>query len=260
MKKIILLNIFILWLVVAINAQPTFSTEPRVFTAEDEVTLTVDVSGTSLEGHAGSVFIWAWIAEGCSSDCDAPSNVDNPSGEVAEDAQMNRSESNPNIYTKTFVPQDFFSKSPAELVRIGFKLKSAAWSDGKQTDNDAFLSVAPLTFTPVVNRVFPNKATADDVITLYLDQKLSDAPEVKYAMGNFTVEARAFNEAGEQVGDVFSSDIQNEGNGLHQVRMIPSFSIPNADGDIATIKYAFISKSNPSVKTQEFELILLDLK
>jgi len=259
MKKIILVNIMILLIVVAVNAQPTVSTDPKVFTAEDEITLTVDVTGTSLEGHTGDVWIWSWIAEGCSSDCDAPTNVD-PAGEAAEDAKMTRSENDPNVYTITFIPQVFFNKSPAELQRLGFKLKSQNWGDGKQTDTDAFLSIAPLTFTPVVNRVFPNKATEDDVVTLYLDQKLSDSPEVKYELADFSVEVNAYDESDQQLGDAFVADMVNEGNGLHQIRIIPSYSIPNVSEDIASIKYIFTSKDDADIQTQEFQLVFLDLK
>ena len=56
------------------------TTSPAVFTAEDEVTLTFDVTGTEkLDGYTGDVWLWTWVSEGCSADCDAATNV-NPAG------------------------------------------------------------------------------------------------------------------------------------------------------------------------------------
>jgi hypothetical protein len=260
MKKIILIKIMVLLIVVAVNAQPILSTEPRVFTAEDEVTLNIDVTGTGLDGFTGDVWMWSWIIEGCTSDCEAPSNV-NPAQsdtELTENAKMTRSATNPNVYTITLVLQDFFAKSPSELKTIGFLLKGNDWSLGQTSD--ASYNVTPLTFTPVVNRVFPNKATEDDVVTLYLDQKLSDSPEVKYELADFSIEVKAYNEADQQLGDAYVADMVNEGNGLHQIRIIPSYSIPNVSEDIASIKYVFTSKDDAEIQTQEFQLIFLDLK
>jgi len=118
----------------------TFSTDPAFPTADASLTLTVDASGTSLEGHGGDVWIWAWLPD-CSSDCDAPTNVD-PATAAEDDAKMTRSGSDPDVYSITFTPTTFFDKSDEEITQIGFKLKSEAWSDNLQTDVDLFFDLS----------------------------------------------------------------------------------------------------------------------
>lgn len=258
MKKFIYILLFIVGSAELALAQPTYSTDPDSFTAEDEVTLTVDVTGTSLEGYTGDVWIWSWIAEGCSSGCDAPTNIDPAGGDDTEDAKMTRSETNPNVYSITFVPVDFFGKSPSELKKIGFKLKSESWGDGKQSDNDVVIEIEPLTFVPTIDRKFPTKATANDVITLYLDQMLAEDLDLKYELADFEVSITAYNSDGVQVGDTVTKDAVNEGEGVHYTRILPQFTF-NVD-NIASIRYRFISKDNSEVQSDEFSYEFLDLK
>ncbi|MEO1654938.1 MAG: hypothetical protein AAFU64_15430 [Bacteroidota bacterium] len=219
MKKLLFTLILSFGFSLGLWAQPVVSTEPASFTAEDEITLTVDVTGTSLAGHTGDVWIWAWISEGCSADCDAPTNI-NPATPDQDAAKMSRSESNPDVYTITFVPTSFYGKAPSELVRLGFKLKSADWGDGKQSDNDAFLDVDPLEFVPAVNRVFPSKVTQDDAVSLYLDQTLAETQELQFATGDFSVEIKAYDANGNEL-DSMQKDATNQGSGGHLVRIIP---------------------------------------
>ncbi len=148
----------------------TVTTSPAVFTAEDEVTLTIDVTGTDLEGYTDDVWIWAWISTGCSSDCNAPTNV-NPASEAQTAALVTRDETDPNVYTFTMVPTAFYGKSPAEIQEIGMLLKGRDWSNG-QTGN-TLLAVQPLEFIPTENRNFPIKFTQDDIVTFNYDQSLA---------------------------------------------------------------------------------------
>lgn len=239
-------------------AQPTFSTSPSSFTAEDEVVLTVDVTGTTLDGYSGDVWMWSWVAEGCSTACDAPSNIDPAGSKETEDAKMTRDESNPNVYTITFTPVDFFAKSASELKKIGFKLKSESWDDGKDSGSDAILSVEPLTFTPTVDRRFPTKATSEDVITLYLDQSLADEPDLKYQLGQFEVQINALDSEGNILATI-TKDAINESEGLHFVRVLPVFDF-STTSEITALTYTFISKDNPEINSPEFSIEFLNLK
>lgn len=237
-------------------AQPTSTVDPQVFTAEDEITLSVDVTGTSLANHTGDVWIWAWIFQGCSSNCDAPTNV-NPANGTISDALMQRDANNPNVYTISFVPTEFFAKAPAEIQKIGFKLKSQDWADNKQSDVDIILNVEPLVFTPKVSRTFPTKVTQHDVITLYLDQKLAVAPALKYELSDFTVAIEAYNANDEMVGSVVTKDAVNQGNGEHYIRIIPTYDFETVGLD--HLRYRFISKNNAEVESEWFDVLLLDL-
>jgi hypothetical protein len=237
-------------------AQPTYSVNPPVFTAEDEITITVNVTNTSLKDYTGDVWMWAWISLGCSSGCDAPTNI-NPASAAISDALMTRDPNNANIYSITLVPQDFYNKAPAEIQRMGFKLKSIDWADGKQTDSDALLNVQPLVFTPSVNRVFPSKVTKNDVVSLYLDQNEATEPELKYQVGEFSVEVKAYDVNGDQVGSTITMDALSQGSGVHSARLIPTYNF--GASAITKITYQFISKEDGDVKSSVFEAAFLDL-
>jgi hypothetical protein len=232
-------------------AQPTYVVSPPAFTAEDEITISVNVSETSLAGYTGDVWMWAWIAEGCSSGCDAPSNV-NPASAGAAAALMTRDEVNPDIYRITLVPSEFYKKAPSELKKMGFKLKSIDWADGKQTDSDVILSIDPLIFTPKVNRIFPTKVTKDDVVTLYLDQSVAASPALKYHLGDFLVTISAFDANGAQVGSVEDLTVVNAGNGLHYVRILPTYTF--GISEIESIRYRF-SSAVGDVNSDEFSFV-----
>lgn len=238
-------------------AQPQYSVNPPTFTAEDEITLTVDVSGTSLANYDGDVWIWSWIAEGCSASCDAPTNIDPAGNENTEGALMTRDLGNPNIYTKTLVLSAFFNKPPSEIKKFGLKLKSASWGDGKQSDVDIVISVEPLIFTPRLNRIFPTKVTKDDVVTLYLDQSQATDLDLKYELSDFSISITGHDAEGNEVGSaIVNADAVNQGNGVHYYRILPTFSLESSD--IAYIRYRFISKDDTNIQSDEFELVFFN--
>ncbi len=108
------------------------TTTPEFPQADESITFTVDVSGTALEGYADEVWIWTWIDQGTEA-IDAPTNV-NPATEAQSDALMTRSGSDPNVYTITFIPTDFFEQPASEIERLGLLLKGRDWSDGQTPD------------------------------------------------------------------------------------------------------------------------------
>lgn len=248
--KRLLLPILFLTGVVAAYAQPKATVAPPSFTAEDEITITVDVTGTSLAGYTGDVWMWAWISEGCPANCDAPTNVNPAGGASTEKAKMTHVSAN--VYSITIVPSAFYAKPPSEIKKIGLKLKSADWGDGKQSDTDVLINVEPLVFTPKVNRIFPTKVTKDDVVTLYLDQTVATVPALKYELSNFKVTIRAYNEANAEIGKIENAATVNAGNGLHYIRIMPSFNFSSSE--VRSIKYRF-SSAGSSVQSDEFSLV-----
>jgi hypothetical protein len=238
-------------------AQPTYSVNPPVFTAEDEITLTVNVANTSLANYGGNVWIWSWIAQGCSASCDAPTNINPASSPGADAALMTRDSDNPNVYSITLVLQDFFGKAPAEIQKFGLKLKSQDWGDGKQTDSDIVISVQPLVFTASVNRVFPSKVGRNDVVSLYLHQPEASSPALKYQVGSFSVEVKAYDAEGAQVGSTIIKDAVNKGSGVHVLRIVPTHNF--GVSTMTKVTYQFISKVNSDVKSDVFEAAFLDL-
>ncbi|MBT1696877.1 T9SS type A sorting domain-containing protein [Fulvivirgaceae bacterium PWU4] len=143
--RFFLKSFFILWGSIASFAQ-TVTTIPAIPRADQPVTITVDVTGTSLNNLAwdnstNPVWIWTWIADGCSSSCDAPTNV-NPATAAQDAAKVARVSINPDRYQITFTPTTFFNKPAAQIKKIGLKLKTRDWNGGKQTDNDRFIEFA----------------------------------------------------------------------------------------------------------------------
>jgi 1,4-alpha-glucan branching enzyme len=135
---------FILALLVsfAVKSQ-VVTTDPAFPIADQPVTITVDVTGTSLDKYPWDnstkpVYIWTWIHKAGSADIDAPTNV-NPATSAQAAAKCTRISTNPDKYQITFTPTTFFNKTAAEIPQIGLKLKTINWSDNKQTDVDKFI-------------------------------------------------------------------------------------------------------------------------
>lgn len=122
------------------------TTDPVLPQPDKPVTITVDVSGTSLAGFAWNntsnpVYLWAWLKNTGTADVDAPTNV-NPASSAQDGAKCTRISTNPDKYQITITPTTFFNKPANQITKIGIKLKSRNWSDNKQTDNDRFFDVS----------------------------------------------------------------------------------------------------------------------
>lgn len=90
----------------------TVTVSPAVPNPSQPVTITVDVTGTSLQGFAWNnttnpVWIWAWLEKGAA-DVNAPTNV-NPATSPGQDAaKCTRISVSPDVYQITFTPTVFF--------------------------------------------------------------------------------------------------------------------------------------------------------
>lgn len=143
MKRFLLVAVFLITVFTLASAQ-IVTTNPVIPRADQPVTITVNVTGTSLSGYnwnniTAPVWVWAWIQEGCPSGCDAPTNV-NPATSGQDVAKATRVNISPDIYTITFTPTTFFNKPASQLKTIGIKLKTRDWADNKQTDVDKFIT------------------------------------------------------------------------------------------------------------------------
>ena len=138
MKKI--LTPFLLILISYFAQSQTPTIEPTFFGADEEITITYDVTGTSLSALS-EAWIWMWVpGEGI----DAPSNI-NP-------ANSNSSATNPAKFTKstgsggevyfsiTLTPTEFLETSIENIESIGMLLKGNDWSNGQTDDFIAEIS------------------------------------------------------------------------------------------------------------------------
>lgn len=135
MKKIIIT--IVLFVVVQHVFSQAVTTDPVFPKADEPVTITVDVTGTGLSNFnwnnsTNPVYLWAWLPEGCSSNCDAPTNV-NPATSPAQDAAKAFRIST-NKYQITLTPTTFFNKPASEISKLGILLKAKDWTGGKTPD------------------------------------------------------------------------------------------------------------------------------
>ncbi|HYF70035.1 MAG TPA: alpha-amylase family glycosyl hydrolase [Ohtaekwangia sp.] len=169
MKKSLL--IFFSFVIVGVASAQVVTTDPFFPKSDEQITITVDVTGTSLDNFAWNnetnpVWIWAWIEEGCTSNCDAPTNV-NPATSAQNLAKATRVSTNPDKYQITFTPTVFFNRPSAELKKIGIKLKSRDWNDNKQSDNNRFIELDQQFTVSFASQLFePIFVNQNDALTI----------------------------------------------------------------------------------------------
>ena len=171
MKKIL----FLITIILAGNfafAQ-TASVNPLNFTAEDQITITFDLTGTTLGAGNEDVYIWGFVP-GC---CGSPLNDQNGFGfgnsnPLARCTRIGTTQR----FTYTLTPTTYMNKTAAQIgAQFGFLAKN---QNGSKQTGDIIKAVDPLTFNPSVFRPFPSKFTQDDVVTFFMDKNLLDASKV----------------------------------------------------------------------------------
>jgi hypothetical protein len=259
MKKIIsLLSIFTIVMCARSLAQVTFS--PPVFTAEDEVTLTVDVTGTPMAGQT-EVYIWAFSNPG--------------GGGPAKDGSSNGSWTNSNASGKMtaagtnkwsykFTGTVLFGLSPAELSNFGFLVKAKDGS--KQTPDYKPYNFDPLVFTPAKLRVFPSKVDKDDVVTVNFDRSLGTTVE-EQRMEPVSATITMFDDAGNQVGSPLTVNARKLDNTIWGASFIGTASFtPPAGRQLKKFKYKFngtvkdVTGALTTVSSSEVEMEYINLK
>lgn len=221
MKKIFSFILFVLFTALAGKAQVTFS--PSTFTAEDQVTLTVDVSGTPLAGQS-EAYIWIWANPGGVGPA--------PNGTVNGDwgnsgAAAKLTAAGTNKWSFTFTGTTLFGLTAGELHDFGFLVKTKNGSS-QTSDFKPFL-FDPLIFTPNKLRVFPSKVGSDDVVTVFFEKSLGTSTE-EQRMTPASVSVTMFDDAGTQVGNVLTLTASKKADNIWGASFIPSSSFTPAAG------------------------------
>jgi len=215
MKKLILSIIFILSAAFAFaQSNPSFS--PATFTAEDEVTITLDVTGTPLAGQ-DDVYIWIF------SNSDLPAEIPKKDGltngqwtSSSESAKMTKIASNK--FTFKFTGTTIFGQSPGELIHFGFLAKTKDGS--KQSQDYKPFKFDPLVFTPSQFRIFPSKLDATDVSTVYFHQNLATDQNLQ-RLFDVKVNLTFYNEANAVVGSKTAIVAVKESTSVYAYSFIP---------------------------------------
>ena len=115
-----------------VNAQ-TPSIEPEFFAADEEITITYNVTGSSL-ASLEEAYIWMWLPD---KGIDAPSNI-NPADsdpEATNQAKFEKlNENGQTLFRISLSPTTFFNQNAEDLTEIGMLLKGNDWSDGQTED------------------------------------------------------------------------------------------------------------------------------
>lgn len=220
-------NIFLLiaglLLVTGISAQ-TF--QPATFTAEDSVTITVDVTGTKMAGQT-EAYIWIFAYK-TDNPADGANNgiVNGEWGSSGPLAKMTNVGNNKWQFGFTN-GTTLFGKTPGEL-RFGFGFLVKNKGGSLQTNDYAGFKFDPIVFIPSAYRVFPGKLGASDVVNLYFHQDLATNVN-EQRMTPTTVTVALFDNANNPIGQPKTWNLTNEGNKVYSYSFIPNFSwtIPN---------------------------------
>ncbi len=251
-------TVFLLGTIVNCSAQVTFS--PPVFTAEDEVTLTVDVTGTAMAGQT-EAYIWSFSnTQGVGPARDGTTNGSwtnsNASGKMTA--------AGTNKWSFKFVGTALFGLTPAELKDFGFLAKSKDGS--KQTQDYKPFNFDPLVFTPSKLRIFPTKVDVDDVISLNYDRSLGATVD-EQRMTPVTAAIVMYDEANTQVGSPLTVNVSKTGDAIWTGSFVGTKSfVPTSGHKLAKFKYKFngtvkdVNGANVSVSTSESEVIYTTLK
>ncbi len=131
MKKLYILFFFLTTFAVSaqtVSLNPTVT--PALFRHNDPITVTYDVTGTSL-ATLTNAWIWVWIP---GKNIDAKFNI-NPATAGADAAKFTKSVvDGRTLFTITFTPADFFTTSIATETKIGMLLKANDWPNGQTSD------------------------------------------------------------------------------------------------------------------------------
>jgi hypothetical protein len=111
-----------------VTVDPTVS--PALFRYNDQITVTYDVTGTSLANLA-TAYIWVWIPD---KTINAQYNI-NPATTAANPAKFTKTVADgKTTFSITFKPSDFFTTSIATEKKLGMLIKGTDWSNGQSTD------------------------------------------------------------------------------------------------------------------------------
>lgn len=131
-KFIIILSLLLSATLHLVNAQ-TPTIQPEFFAADEEITITYNVTGTALSS-LDEAYIWMWLPD---QGIDAPSNI-NPADsdpEATSQAKFEKlNENGQTLFRISLTPTTFFNQNADDISQIGMLLKGNDWSDG-QTDD-----------------------------------------------------------------------------------------------------------------------------
>ena len=143
MKKYSLILIMLAFAVGAWAQKPRVTTFPAAFTLTEDVTLTIDVTGTALEGMSEDLYLWAWSNNG--------DNLNNGSWDNSG-AKNRLTKVGDNVYTLTFKCSEVYA-NPVTQIQGLVKTQSGS---AKTDDSDPILLYDFSQMDGLTGAVYPN--------------------------------------------------------------------------------------------------------
>jgi len=223
--------------------------QPASFTAEDKVTVTIDVTGTPMDGKEPA-YLWSWCQKNGSFTANSKTNGS---------AWQNSSEDNKftkiakNVWSISFKPTEFYGVQPSELDEIGIIAKT---KDGSAQTSNAYGKIDPLVYTPAVFKIFPANFTENDIVTIIYNQNLEKNADAKTVKEVYVYTAcnikRADGSSAEwqyqkadwgDVGNTNALKFVSQGNGIYTLTLSPrQFYAVKATEKITSLNLVFRNK------------------
>ncbi len=135
MKKCLVFAIILTWPILMFAQKVTLNPaiSPTLFKYNDQITVTYDVTGTSLASLTDA-WVWVWIP-GVSVDAKYNTNPASSNTVLTNNAKLARTTpSGKVVFSITFKPSDFFATDISTQTQLGILLKGNDWSNGQTTD------------------------------------------------------------------------------------------------------------------------------
>jgi hypothetical protein len=187
---------------------------PAAYTAEDEVTIRVDLTGTPVA--AAQPYLWTWCETNAGGGNDGVTN--GSWGNSSDAAKFTRVGTTGNVWEYKLVGTTMYNRTPGELKRFGFLVKC---KDGScQTPDQKWFNFDPLTFTEGEFRAFPAKSSSSDVVTVYHKKSLSGDVNIQ-RMTETSVSVTLFDQNNSPIQTINNIAVRTEANGLVAATFVP---------------------------------------
>jgi hypothetical protein len=204
-----------------------FTISPASYTAEDEITLTMDFTGTNMAGET-DLYLWTWSNKDAGAGFPGKDGSTNTAwGNSPPAAKLTPVPGQPNKFTYKMTGTVIYNQIPGELKHFQFLAKTQSGS--KQSCDSKKNVFDPLVFVPTMLRIFPAKVGQNDVVTLFFHQELA-ASVNEQRMTPATATVEVFDDAGASAGAPLSLPVTKVGDKLYRAAFIPTRSYTPAAG------------------------------
>lgn len=220
---------------VALN--PTIT--PALFTPNDQITVTYNVTGTTL-ASLSSAYVWVWIpGENINAKYNVNPASSNPT--LSDNAKCTKTVAGgQTTFAITFKPADFFASSIANETQMGILLKGNDWSNGQTTDFIANFGFKISLVAPLTNPVFVN---SNGVISIQVEAPV--ASDFETFVDDIPVHV-----SGASATSYSYNHTASESSGLHRVKVVGT-----SGSGISEISFDYIIRASTILEERPIGIV-----